>query len=972
MKISKKIFCLIIAMAMMLSLAGTSAIAWAEETLVTAEESEAVQAVEPAEESEAAQEAVPAEESEAAEAVEPAEENEAVEEAVPAEESEAAEFDAYLAETPLIQTVNALTGCDSAFVYIGGIQKGQQFFVDITYGGKTIGTTDGKITGNGWAEVYLTEKLKENTYYTAQLYQMTSGSKSVKVYELKFDVSAAALMEHVESQVGNDYFDVSVSGVADGHTYNLTVEKNGTEIGYNDGTFSADGMVRVYLSSGYVLEKDVIYTVKLNVYIPGSGSKTREAGSLEFDPAGALIQKTDAVAGCESAFVYIEGISEGTEYFVNISCNGEGIGTTNGKITKNGWAEVILQEKLYANTDYKAELYKMTTGSQSEKVYELTFDAAAAAVMEHVESQVGEESFSVQVSNIQGGHKYYFTVVDTDGSTIGAGGPLDTDGKATVTLYTEKLKSDTIYTVKMSVLIPGDDKDTREVAALKFDPAGAIIQKTDAVAGCKSAFVYVDGIKESEEYFVNILKDGEEIGTTDGKITEYGWSEVVLTEELEAEAEYTAELYKMTTGSQSEKVYELKFGAEPSALMEHVESQAGNKYFDVSVSGVANGHTYNLTVEKNGTEIGYSEGTFSNDGMIRVYLSSGYILEKDVLYTVKLNVYIPDSGSKTREAASLEFDPAGAIVQKVMAMAGNGSAFVYVGGIKEGESYFVNITKDGEDLGTTDGKITENGWAEVYLGENLLEKDVEYTAELYKMITGSQSEKVYELLFDAEEVALMEHVEAYSGRDTAYIYVSGIDEDEEYFIDIVLDDETIGTTEKIVKDGKVMAYLSDSVFETGVFYEAQLYKMITGSMSVKVGSLTFNALEAVAYNIIEGQNGVWYKGSSSALVFRSDADFDKFIGVKVDDEFINEDNYDAWSGSTYVSLKASYLSTLKQGTHTLEIVSEDGSAKTQFTVTASVPKTGDSSSAMIFMLLGMMALAAICAGYALARRSERR
>lgn len=68
--------------------------------------------------------------------------------------------------------------------------------------------------------------------------------------------------------------------------------------------------------------------------------------------------------------------------------------------------------------------------------------------------------------------------------------------------------------------------------------------------------------------------------------------------------------------------------------------------------------------------------------------------------------------------------------------------------------------------------------------------------------------------------------------------------------------------------------------------------------------------------------------------FVSEADFNKFVEVRVDNKLVDPANYSVKSGSTDVVLKGSYTKTLNVGEHTLEIVSNDGTASAKFTVVA--------------------------------------
>lgn len=91
---------------------------------------------------------------------------------------------------------------------------------------------------------------------------------------------------------------------------------------------------------------------------------------------------------------------------------------------------------------------------------------------------------------------------------------------------------------------------------------------------------------------------------------------------------------------------------------------------------------------------------------------------------------------------------------------------------------------------------------------------------------------------------------------------------------------------------------------------------------------------AITYTIIYGANSEWTKDSTAGLAFTSDAPFAKFDSVKIDDSTIAATNYTAEEGSTKITLAPTYLETLSVGSHSIEIVSSDGSASTSFTVKA--------------------------------------
>ena len=86
--------------------------------------------------------------------------------------------------------------------------------------------------------------------------------------------------------------------------------------------------------------------------------------------------------------------------------------------------------------------------------------------------------------------------------------------------------------------------------------------------------------------------------------------------------------------------------------------------------------------------------------------------------------------------------------------------------------------------------------------------------------------------------------------------------------------------------------------------------------------------------IIGGRDALWEKGSREGLRFESDGAFADFVEVLVDDKVISADNYQKWEGSIVIELKADYLATLTEGSHTLIIRSTGGDAATGFTVKA--------------------------------------
>ena len=139
-----------------------------------------------------------------------------------------------------------------------------------------------------------------------------------------------------------------------------------------------------------------------------------------------------------------------------------------------------------------------------------------------------------------------------------------------------------------------------------------------------------------------------------------------------------------------------------------------------------------------------------------------------------------------------------------------------------------------------------------------------------------------------------------------------------------------------------------------------------------------------APKVIAGANATWQKGSEDGLSFTSNAAFADFLKVQVDGKDLDASNYKVEEGSTIVTLKPSYLETLPVGKHTLAIVSDTGTAETEFTVLAaegeavdskddndgdkeSLAKTGDGSMLPI-AALSILAMVSAAAGALSLRR----
>lgn len=92
--------------------------------------------------------------------------------------------------------------------------------------------------------------------------------------------------------------------------------------------------------------------------------------------------------------------------------------------------------------------------------------------------------------------------------------------------------------------------------------------------------------------------------------------------------------------------------------------------------------------------------------------------------------------------------------------------------------------------------------------------------------------------------------------------------------------------------------------------------------------------------VTAGVNSTWKKGSKEGLSFTSNAAYSYFQKVQIDGNDVDQSNYTVQEGSTIVSLNAAYLETLPVGKHTIAIVSDTGTATTEFTIVAAQENEG--------------------------------
>jgi hypothetical protein len=94
----------------------------------------------------------------------------------------------------------------------------------------------------------------------------------------------------------------------------------------------------------------------------------------------------------------------------------------------------------------------------------------------------------------------------------------------------------------------------------------------------------------------------------------------------------------------------------------------------------------------------------------------------------------------------------------------------------------------------------------------------------------------------------------------------------------------------------------------------------------------------VEYTIVSGGDAEWTKGSTDEAEIvvkrsiRDDITYLLFKEVQVDGEVVDSSNYGFAAGSAVITLKPSYLETLKAGKHDVKVVFADGEAETSITI----------------------------------------
>ena len=191
----------------------------------------------------------------------------------------------------------------------------------------------------------------------------------------------------------------------------------------------------------------------------------------------------------------------------------------------------------------------------------------------------------------------------------------------------------------------------------------------------------------------------------------------------------------------------------------------------------------------------------------------------------------------------------------------------------------------------------------------------------------------------------------------------------------VLSTVTVNSGEKVTKpaDPTKTGYTFNGWYADATFTAAfDFDQPITANTTVyaKFTKVSDVPPATITYTVTGGADSTWTKGSNATVtitVKRSEADdtcFSHFTGVEIDGVSLAAGDYEAVSGSTVVTLKASALQKLSNGSHTVTVKFDDGKASTGLTIKAASgstdkptsPKTGDESNLRLWVLLMLMSI----------------
>ena len=182
------------------------------------------------------------------------------------------------------------------------------------------------------------------------------------------------------------------------------------------------------------------------------------------------------------------------------------------------------------------------------------------------------------------------------------------------------------------------------------------------------------------------------------------------------------------------------------------------------------------------------------------------------------------------------------------------------------------------------------------------------------------------------------------------------------------------------------------------------YYCVISNAAGSVTTDTVTLTVTVEYEILDGAGSSWTENTDGSLAIRGSGAISKFLRVLVDGTVVDPSNYTVTEGSTIITFKPEFLKTLPEGSHTFELVWTDGTASTSFTVakntsgnnggnnnsnndssnnagsgvnttdtTVKAPKTGDTMSDTLWIvLLAVASVAGAAEVFAIRRKKNRK
>ena len=160
---------------------------------------------------------------------------------------------------------------------------------------------------------------------------------------------------------------------------------------------------------------------------------------------------------------------------------------------------------------------------------------------------------------------------------------------------------------------------------------------------------------------------------------------------------------------------------------------------------------------------------------------------------------------------------------------------------------------------------------------------------------------------------------------------------------ITLSSSTIGSTIYYTLDGSDPSISNGVEYTSPISINGTIGKSIdktikaiaikSGMLDSSIETFTYTInIPLVEYEIIEVTNSSWIQNSKTDIVIKGSGEYSKFKDINIDNEIIDSNNYIVSEGSTIINLKAEYLQTLALGSHSIEIIWDDGSASTSFAI----------------------------------------